>query len=359
MKLIFDVHLDLSMNALEWNRDLTLSLEEIRSLEHGRTDRKGRGENTVTLGEMRRGGIGLCVATQIGGCMKPAGPCASWESPAQAWAMTQGQRIYYEALVEAGELAPVRNLAELEAHLDLWKDPSAAAAANAPIGYILSLEGADSIITPDYLERAYGNGLRAIGPAHYGKGRYALGHDQVGGLPEGGRDLIRKIDELGIILDATHLSDDCFYEALDLFEGTVWASHSNCRALVDDPRQFSDEQIKLLIERGAVIGSVFDAWMMVPGWERGVSTPQSTGVRIRDILNHIDHICQLAGNANHVGIGSDLDGGFGREQGPLDLDSIADLQVLENLLAERGYSDADISGIFHGNFLNLLRRAWG
>ena len=358
MKLIFEVHLDLSMNALEWNRDLTLSLDEIRALEKGKTDMKGRGENTVTFEEMRKGGIGLCVATQIGGCMKPAGPCASWESPSQAWAMTQGQRIYYETMVEMGEMAPVRNMAELDSHLAQWKAPVAAAATKEPIGYVLSLEGADSIVTPDYLERAYETGLRALGPAHYGKGRYAHGHDQVGGLREGGADLIRKMDELGIILDATHLSDASFFEALEIFSGTVWASHSNCRSLVNDPRQFSDEQIKLLIERDAVIGSVFDGWMMIPGWERGVSTPQSTGVKIEHIIDHIDHICQLAGNAKHVGIGSDLDGGFGREQGPMDLDSIADLQTLDGLLAARGYSDEDITGIFSGNFLNLLRRAW-
>jgi len=358
MNLIFDVHLDLSLNALEWNRDLTLPLSELRAIEAGKTDLKGRGQGTVCLEEMRRGGVGLCVATQIGGCMKPNGPVASWQSPEQAWAMTQGQRIYYETLCEGGEMAPVRNLAELESHLELWSDPDAAAAAKAPVGYVLSLEGADSIVHLDYLERAHAYGLRALGPSHYGTGRYALGHDRVGGLPENGKDLVRKMDELGLILDATHLSDGCFFDALEVYQGPVWASHSNCRALVNDPRQFSDEQIKLLIERGAVLGAVFDAWMMVPGWVRGTTTPESAGVKLERIVDHIDHICQLAGNARHVGIGSDLDGGFGKEQCPLDLDSIADLQQLETLLASRGYSAEQIAGIFHGNFLDLLRRAW-
>ncbi|MEM6916623.1 MAG: membrane dipeptidase [Verrucomicrobiota bacterium] len=358
MKFLFDVHLDLSLNALEWNRDLTMSIRDIRALEEGMTDLGGRGGNTVNFEELRKGGVGLCVATQIGGCMKPAGPVASWESPAQAWAMTQGQRAYYETMTELGEMTPVRNLEELDAQLARWKDPASAAANKEPIGYIMSLEGADSILTPDYLERAYEGGLRAVGPAHYGKGRYALGHDQLGGLPSGGKDLLRKMDELGILLDATHLSDQCFFEALDLFEGSVWASHSNCRAIVDDPRQFSDEQISLLVERGAVIGSVFDGWMMVPGWKRGVSTPESIGVRMEHIVDHIDHICQLAGNSKHFGIGSDMDGGFGKEQGPLDLDTIADLQNLEGILSSRGYSVEDINGIFHANFLNLVRRAW-
>ena len=358
MNLLFDVHLDLSMNALEWNRDLTLPINQIRELERGMTDLKGRGENTVNFESMRLGGIGLCVATLIGGCMKPAGPVASWESPSQAWAMTRGQVAYYEAMTELGEMTPIRDLAELESQLERWSDPLAAAAAKAPLGYITSLEGADSIVTLNHLERSYESGLRALGPAHYGIGRYALGHDQAGSLPRDGRDLIRKMDELGLILDATHLSDGCFFEALDLFEGTIWASHSNCRALVDDPRQFSDDQLRLLIERGAVIGSVFDGWMMVPAWIRGTSTPESTGVTLGHIVDHIDHVCQLAGNARHVGIGSDLDGGFGREQSPRDLDTIADLQKLEGLLSARGYSDQEIAGIFHGNFLGLIRHAW-
>ena len=359
MNLLFDVHLDLSMNALEWNRDLTLPIQRIRELESGMADLNGRGKNTVNFETMREGGIGLCVATLIGGCMKPAGPVASWESPAQAWAMTRGQVAYYEAMSELEELTPICTLEQLEEQLERWRDPEVAARHKAPIGYITSLEGADSIVSLDHLERSYEAGLRALGPSHYGVGRYALGHDQVGRLPAEGRDLIKKMEELGIILDVTHLSDGCFFDALELFEGTIWASHSNCRALVNDPRQFSDEQLKLLIERNAVIGSVFDAWMMIPGWIRGASTPQSTGVKIGHILDHLDHICQLAGNANHVGIGSDLDGGFGKEQGPQDLDTIADLQKLDSLLSNRGYSSADIAAIFNGNFLALIRSAWG
>lgn len=358
MNLLFDAHLDLSLNALEWNRDITQSISHIRTLEADMTDMKGRGLNTVTLEEMRNGGMGICVATQIGGCMKPAGPVACWESPAQAWAMTQGQRHYYESLCEFGEMAQLRNLKELDDHLALWADPVAAAAAKAPVGYVLSLEGADSIITIDYLERAWEYGLRAIGPAHYGIGRWALGHDQVGGFPDGGIDFIRKMDELGMILDVTHLSDDCFFQAMDIYQGSIWASHSNCRAIVNDPRQYSDEQIRLLIERGAVLGAAFDAWMMVPGWVRYKTLPEDLGVKIAHIVEHIDHICQIAGNANHVGIGSDLDGGFGKEQSPGDLDTISDLQRLQDILRGRGYSEDDITGIFHTNFLRIIREAW-
>ena len=161
-----------------------------------------------------------------------------------------------------------------------------------------------------------------------------------------------------MILDATHLCDDSFWEALDHFRGTVWASHNNCRALVDHNRQFSDDQIRELIRRDAVIGGVLDAWMMVPGWVRGKSTPRGMNCTLNVLIDHLDHVCQVAGNALHIGIGSDLDGAFGREQCPDDIDTIADLQKLTSLLSARGYSDADIENVMHGNWLRLLRKAW-
>jgi membrane dipeptidase len=138
----------------------------------------------------------------------------------------------------------------------------------------------------------------------------------------------------------------------------VWASHSNCRALVPHNRQFSDDQIRALVERGAVIGAALDAWMIVPGWERGRSTPESAGVTLDRLLDHVDHICQIAGNAAHVGIGSDLDGAFGREQTAYEIDTIADLARIPHLLRARGYAERDIEAIAHGNFIGFLRRAW-
>ena len=166
------------------------------------------------------------------------------------------------------------------------------------------------------------------------------------------------MDRLGIILDATHLCDDSFWEAMDHFKGPVWASHSNCRALVPHNRQFADEQIKALIERGAVIGAALDAWMIAPNWVRGKTTPESAGLKLEKIVEHIDHICQIAANANHSGIGSDLDGAFGREQTPADLDTIADMARIRGMLAERGYSAKDIEAIAHGNFIRFLKNAW-
>lgn len=352
---LVDAHLDLSMNAMEWNRDLRKPVNEIRQREKGLTDKPDRGNNTVCFPELRKGNIGLVVATQIARYVSPENPLPGWHSPEQAWAQTQAQLAWYKAMEEDGELVQVKDLAGLEQHLKYWENETSQKKA---IGFILSLEGADSIVTLHHLERAYAYGLRALGPAHYGPGRYAQGTDATGYMGANGRALLKEMENLGIILDATHLCDDSFWEAMDHYHGPVWASHNNCRALVNHNRQFSDEQLKELISRGAVIGGVLDAWMMVPNWERRVSDPRQMNCNLEVLIDHMDHICQLAGNSLHIGIGSDLDGAFGKEQSPYDIDTIADLQNIPLLLARRGYRDEDIRNIAHGNWLRFIRKAW-
>ena len=351
---IFDAHLDLAMNALEWNRDLRWSVDHIRQSEAGMTDKPDRGNNTVSFEAMRTGNIGLCVATQIARYVKPTSDLPGWNSPEQAWAQTQGQLAWYREMERLGHLRQIDNLKGLKQHLELWNENP----GTEPIGYILSLEGADSLVTLEHLEIAFESGLRAVGPAHYGPGTYAHGTDSTGGLGVRGRDLLRKMEDLNVILDATHLCDESFWEALEHFNGPVWASHNNCRKFVDHNRQFSDSQIRELIDRNAVIGMALDAWMMVPNWVRGVSTPESMNASLQQTVENIDHICQLAGNANHVGIGTDLDGAFGKEQSPKEIDTIADLQKLPLLLKERGYTSDDISGIMSHNFIRFLERNW-
>lgn len=353
--LLFDAHLDLSMNALEWNRDLTRSLADMRRREYGKTDKVDRGRGVITLPEMRRGHMGICIATQIGRYVAEGNPLPGWHAPEIAWAQTQGQLAWYRAMEDAGQMRMIKDKQTLNEMVALW---SGEPKLDAPIGYILSLEGADSIVNLSYLEKAYEYGLRAIGPAHYGPGRYSPGTGSEGGLTAAGRELVKEMDRLGIVLDATHLTDEAFWEALSIYQGPVWASHNNCRALVNHQRQFSDDQLKELIRRDAVIGAAFDAWMMVPNWVRGKTTPQETGCKIETIIDHIDHICQLAGNARHCGIGSDLDGGYGTEQTAMDLDSIADLQRLDGMLRRRGYSDADVTAILHGNWIRRLNEIW-
>jgi len=353
---IVDAHLDLSMNAMEWNRDLRMSVDEIRSREIGMNDKPDRAKGTVAFPELRKGNIGLVVATQIARYVEKGSVLPGWNSPEQAWAQTQAQLAWYKEMERVGEMTMIANLDQLEKHLTLWN--SNLPNEKKPIGYILSLEGADSLTALEHLQVAYNYGLRAVGPAHYGPGRYANGTDASGRLNDAGKQLLKEMERLNMILDATHLCDDAFWDAMELYNGPIWASHNNCRALVNHNRQFSDEMIKVLIEKEAVIGIALDAWMMVPNWERGISAPKKMNCSLEVMLDHIDHICQLAGNTNHVGIGTDLDGAFGKEQSPYDLETIADLQKLPQLLERRGYSAKDIENMMHGNWITFLTKNW-
>ena len=354
---IFDCHLDLAMNAIEWNRDLKKTVYQIRSREEGMTDKLDRAKGVVALPELRKGNIGLVVATQIARYVEPGSAWPGWNSPEIAWGISQAQLAWYRSMEDQGEMVQITNLEQMEKHLALWFDKSLPDHTKQ-VGYILSLEGADSFVNISYLEKAYAYGLRACGPAHYGPGRYAAGTGMTDGLTAQGKDLVKEMDNLNIILDATHLTDKGFEEALSIFKGPVWASHHNCRALVNHQRQLTDDQIKVLIERDAVIGGVFDTWMLTDNWVRGVDDPKERGINLEKVVDHYDHICQIAGNINHIAIGSDLDGAYGKEQSPYDLEDIADLQNLKGILSRRGYSSADIEHIFYKNWLRFLRKAW-
>ena len=350
-----DLHLDLAMNAMEWNRDLRSCVDDINAREAGRTDLPGRGRATVSFPSLRAGGIGLVVATQIARFVPAGSSLPGWHSPEQAWSQTQGQLAWYRAMEEAGELVMIRDRASLERLLEHM--PAGDAPWAGPIGYILSLEGADSLVRPDFLERAYAYGLRALGPGHYGPGRYANGTNAAGSMGEPGIELLRRMDDLRMILDATHLCDDAFWQALDLYKGPVWASHNNCRSIVDHNRQFSDDMIRTLIERDAIIGAAMDAWMIVPGWEKNISTPEGMGCTLDKLMDHVVHICSIAGNCRHVCIGSDLDGGYGSEQCPSDIGTIADIARIPGLLQARGFSKEDVEAMMYGNALRFLRNA--
>ncbi len=355
-RIIIDGHLDLAMNALEWNRDLKTSVSVIRRREKGMTDKIDRAHGMVSLPELRKERAAVVVATQIARYVDEDARQAGWNSPEQAWAQTQGQLAWYQAMVSEGEMTQITDLQELEAHLTNWSADEVD--EEKPVGFILSLEGADSLVNLSYLERAYEYGLRALGPAHYGPGRYAPGTNMEGPLTAIGVDLLKEMDRLGMILDVTHLTDEGFTQAMNLYKGAVWASHHNCRALVPHQRQLTDEQIRQLIERNAVIGGVLDTWMLKKGWEKGKSDPKREGISLNTLIDHYDHICQIAGNSQHVAIGSDLDGCFGTEQSPGDMDTIADLQSLSGLLSNRGYTEIDIDNIFSNNWLRFLRKAW-
>ena len=355
--LIFDGHLDLAWNALQWNRDLQQSVYTLRTLESALED-KGRGQNTVALPELQRGRVFLCFATLLARSTPVQVAHVDFHSPAQAYASAHGQLAWYRAMEQLGELTLISSSAQLESHVQAWLawEESNATIAPPPIGVILGMESADPILEPQDLPYWRELGVRLIGPAHYGSGRYAGGTGVEDGLTERGRRLLVEMARHGVLLDLTHLSDAAFWQALEMYEGPVLASHNNCRALVPHQRQFSDEQLKAIIARDGVIGAALDAWMLVPGWVKGVSSNRSAA--LSQVADHIDHVCQLAGNSRHAALGTDLDGGFGREQSPGDLDTIADLQKLVNILEARGYGADDVAAVLHGNWLNLLRNAW-
>lgn len=356
-RLIVDAHLDLAMNAIEWNRDLSLQLDEIRQREMNLHDKPDRGKGTVSLPSLREGNIGLVVATQLARYRPGSYTPTAWNSPQQAWVMTQAQLAWYREMEAIGEMEQITDIASLESHLALWSDP-VNNGVKKPIGYILSLEGTDSLVNIDYLYRAHEYGLRAVGLSHFGPGLYADGTKTSGRIHQSGLELMSVMGELNMILDVTHLTDEGFEQALDSYEGPIWASHHNVRSIVPNQRQLTDRQIKRLIERGAVIGGMLDCWAMDIRFIDTVSDPWQLDIRLEHLVDHWDHICQLAGNAHHIGIGSDLDGIFGTEQSPWDMNSIADLQKYEHILQSRGYSDQDIDNIFHGNWLRFIREAW-
>ena len=353
--LVFDAHLDLAWNGVEWNRDLELPVSEIRQAER-QYEGVVPGDCTVSYPELRRGELGVVIATLLARRHHKIKPLTFYTTDEAAHAAARGQLAYYRALVEKGVLLPLPDAAALTAHVAEWKAAiDAEAAERPPIGYVLSMEGAWPILQPSEVEEWRQLGLQILGPAHYGPNKYCYGTGSEGGFTDLGRELLAEMARVDMLLDVTHLADQSFWDALELYDGPVLASHHNCRSLVPGDRQLSDDQIKALIERDCVIGAAFDNWMLIPGWKK-YETPVEL-VTLEKIADQIDHVCQLAGNARHSGIGTDLDGGFGKEQSPCDLETIADVQKLVGILESRGYSADDVEGIMHGNFVRFFEAA--
>lgn len=346
--LIFDSHLDLGLNGVDWNRDLRMTVDDIRVQEKtlNMTD-KGRQTNTLSMPELKRAEVGVGVATLLARLEKEVNHPLGKTSPEACYAMCHAHLAYYRAMERSGWVKMLKTRRDLHAHLDAYKAKPDA----TPFGFILSMECADGVLDPDNIREWFDNGLRAIGITHYGPNRYGGGTRSEVGLAMEALPLLKNIEQLGMALDMTHLSDNAFWQVTERFGGRVLASHQNARKFCDWQRQFSDEQLKWVFSRGGVVGIAFDAIMLQPGWVRGVTKPVVT---IERAVDNIDHMCQLAGSAKHVGIGSDLDGGYGNEQTPADLNTITDLQKIPDILTRRGYSSADVQGIMHGNWIRFF-----
>jgi membrane dipeptidase len=349
--LLFDAHLDLALNAVDWNRDLRCEVDEIRAQERTlEMTEKGRCTNTLSLPELRKAEIGICLTTLLARQEKEINHSFGWTTPETCYAMAHAHLAWYRAMERAGQMKMLKTRGDLQAHVAAWnKNPG-----GTPLGFVLTMEGADPLLKPETVDEFHEHGLRAIGLTHYGANRYGGGTRSEVGLAMDAVPLLKRISDLGMTLDVTHLSDVAFWQAMELFGGRVHASHQNSRRIAGWQRQFSDEQYRAVIDRDGVIGMAFDIIMMQHGYVRGVSKAE---VLIERAVDNIDIICQMAGNVRHVGIGSDLDGGFGNEQTPADLNRISDLQRLTDLLSRRGYSAADISAIMHGNWIRFFSEA--
>jgi membrane dipeptidase len=352
---IVDAHLDLAYNATTFGRDLRLPLADIRAAEEHHQDVKKRGTALVSMPELRRGGIGLAFGTLFalpaGKQSFPGEEHLSYRTADEAFRIAQSQLDYYHRL--ADEVDYVRVVGDLPSLDEVVN--SHADGGEGLLGIVPLMEGADPIREPAEAELWYERGLRLIGLA-WDDTRYAAGAWQAGGpLTAEGYLLLDVMADLGFILDLTHMSDEASLQALDRYEGPVIASHSNARAIVPTARQLSDQQIRRIAEHDGVIGVVLANNFLKP--ELRKSDPKET-VTLQDVVAHVDHMCQLIGDAAHVGLGSDFDGGFGLEHVPAEIESAASLPRIAEALKAYGYAPADTAQIMGGNWLALLRRTW-
>ena len=371
--LIFDWHLDLAWNALEWDRDLTLPVHEIRRRERARSlSGPGRGTGTVSFPALQQGNIGVVSATLLArhdaaGTMMPGClPKSGYDSAEAATASAKGQLAYYQAVQSRGVARIITNWPTLVAHVEEWharlnnfrgNGHSLSNGHAPPIGLIISMEGADPILTPDDLFEWWEAGLRIVSLSHYGKSRYSHGTGTAGPLLQSAPALLQAMEQAGMILDVTHLADEAMDEVFDVYGGILLASHHNCRRLVDNQRQLRDRDVLKISRRGGVIGIALDNWMLDPGCSNTGGSVRRVAT-LETVVDHIDHVCQLTGSAECVALGSDLDGGYGTEESPADLETVADLAKIPLILRRRGYCESEITGIMHANWMRLLERAW-
>lgn len=354
---IVDAHLDLAYNALYYGRDFLRPLDEIRAAEGSHNP---RGIATVAMPELQQAGVGLVFATIF---VPPAdSPIGSYREEItyhdaiEAHNLGMAQLDYYHRL--AGENENIRlvgDMATLQQILDSHQE-NQEENGRPLLGLVPLMEGADPIREPEEAELWYERGLRLVGLA-WNDTRYAAGawRGSGDGLSEEGYHLLEVMADLGFILDLTHMSEKAVHEAIDRYEGPVVATHSNARALVPGERHLSNEQIRRIGERDGVIGIVLFNAFLRAGYRKG---DPKQAVTLDHVVAHIDHVCQVLGDAAHVGIGSDLDGGFGAADIPAEMDSVADLPLIATRLLERGFEENDIANIMGRNWLNLLRRTF-
>jgi membrane dipeptidase len=344
LSVVVDSHEDIASAVVQLKRDFLLPLNELRSQDRSS---KAEGTPTVCLPELVRGNVRIVFATLwVSPCgYKEGDDHICYRTAEEAYSQARDQLAYYRSLEKSGHVRIIENRNDLEEHLE---------SETPRVGMVLLMEGADPIRTPKECREWFELGVRIVGPA-WRQTRYSGGTFAPGPLTPEGRQLMGEMEACGMILDTSHAAEASFFEELDLFHGRVIASHSNCRVFVPTDRQLSDEMIRALVSRKAVIGSVIYNTFLDPQWvERGKVKSEVT---LATVLKHMDHVCEIAGNRKQIGIGSDFDGGFGRESIPAELDSVADLQKFGPALREHGFSDAEARGVLGENWIHLLKEA--
>ena len=359
MPLIIDSHQDIAYNMLNYGRDYTRSALETRRLEAGTDIPVRNGDATTGWPDYQRGQVSVIFSTLFAtpARKKEAGDLVWYSDYESAHRIYRAQIDVYRKLTDShpDKFRLISTKTELDSVIENWSKPKQEGVTH-PVGLIYLMEGADGIRSPRELADWWEWGLRMIGLAWAGT-RYCGGTGEPGTLTEEGRRLISEMAEYNFILDLSHMDEASAYEALDRYEGPVMATHANCAVLMkgsESNRHLPDRVIRGLIERNGVIGVVpFNTFLKV-GWLRKNGSRREE-VSLDTLIAHIDHICQLAGNANHAAIGTDLDGGFGLQSIPPELDTIADLQIIASKLVGCGYSEADAANILGGNWLRFLR----
>ncbi len=357
--IIIDAHEDLAYNASILGRDYCRSAADTRRLERGSSIVEQRDNTMLGWPEYQRGNVALIFSTLFAIPSAHASDVSrksSYRDPEEASRLCMEQFNHYRRLIKNNpeKFTMISNSTDLGKLLSAWCGPESE--AEPPVGLVLLMEGAEGIKNPDELRRWSTRGLRAIGPA-WADNRYCGGTGKPGPLTEAGRDLLGGMAALKFILDISHMDERAALESLDSYQGPIIASHSNAAAVIPGytgNRHLSDAVIRGLIERHGVIGVVPCNEFLQTGWKK---SDGRQGMGLGLLVDHIDHICQLAGNALHAGIGTDFDGGFGLESVPAELDSIADLPILAPMLAAKGYSPAEIEAVLGKNFLELLGRS--
>ena len=347
---IIDGHLGIAYNALNFGRDFRLPLADLRAKERGRSP---NGVATVSLPTLQAGGVAVVFGTLFAlpaasPLAETAVPSLTYRNAAEAHQVASRQLDYYARLVdeENGRLRLVTDLTNLNEVIE------SQTSENPLLGILLLMEGADPVREPAELEMWAERGLRLVGPA-WDDTRYAAGAwRHGGGLTSEGYALLEMMQTFGLGLDVSHLSEHSFQQAVERYDGVIVASHSNARALVPGERQLSDRQIQQLGERNGVIGIALCNAFLRPHHRLG---EHKQLVTLDHIVAQVDHICQLLGDSHHVAIGSDLDGGFGAKDVPLELDSAADLGLIGEKLGEWGYGSEDVANVMGQNWLRVLR----